>query len=119
MVTERFEIGEELFTVPYDYDLSGIVNASYARPPEVMRIRKVTTRAYRGYCRTPADAVARALDDIVDLREEIMATVAATPAITEKDQEERLKYIGRFFEEAADDREKLLKQFEKDCIGKR
>ena len=28
------------------------------------------------------------------------------------------EYIDRFFEEAADDREKLLKRFGKDCVGR-
>ena len=42
-------------TVPYDFDFAGVVNARYATPPpdltERNRIRRVTQRLYRGFCR--------------------------------------------------------------------
>lgn len=37
-------------TVPYDFDLSGIVNAPYALPAEELEMRSVRERRYRGYC---------------------------------------------------------------------
>ncbi len=44
------------FTVPYDFDHSGFVNADYALPPELFTEKfgteKVTERVYRGYPRT-------------------------------------------------------------------
>ncbi len=42
-----------LYAVPYDFDMSGIVNARYARPHEKLqsRISDVRTRLYRGLCR--------------------------------------------------------------------
>ncbi len=36
--------------VPYDFDQSGIINASYAAPDERLKIRSVRERVYRGYC---------------------------------------------------------------------
>jgi len=37
-------------TVPYDFDHSGMVNASYAHPAEELEMRSVIERRYRGYC---------------------------------------------------------------------
>lgn len=114
---DLIEKNEVLLPVPRDFDLAGLVNATYAKPAEETRIRRVTTRAYRGYCRSPIDAVASALDRIVELQDEIMAVVAEAPDVEGDDKESRAEYIGEFFEEATEDREKLLKQFEKKCIG--
>ena len=36
--------------IPYDFDLSGLVNAPYARPPAELRMSRVTERRYRGFC---------------------------------------------------------------------
>ncbi len=40
------------YTVPYDFDHSGIVAAPYARPPEELGLRSVQERRFRGYCLT-------------------------------------------------------------------
>jgi hypothetical protein len=36
--------------VPYDFDITGMVNTTYAAPPIELGIKKVTTRLYRGFC---------------------------------------------------------------------
>jgi hypothetical protein len=36
--------------VPYDFDQAGMVNTDYARPDKRLRINRVTTRLYRGFC---------------------------------------------------------------------
>ena len=41
-----------LFPVPYDFDLSGLVNAPYAIPDRRLGLRTVVDRLYRGPCRT-------------------------------------------------------------------
>ena len=43
--------GESLFPIPYDFDASGFVDASYAPEPlPRFRIRSNRTRLYRGFC---------------------------------------------------------------------
>ena len=110
---------DAVLPIPYDFDRSGLVNAKYAKPAEGARIRKVTMRLYRGYCRSPIDDVAAGLDAIVALRKPIVELARSVPVVGKESAEERAQYIDRFFEEAVDDREKLLKRFEKDCIGRR
>jgi hypothetical protein len=40
------------YTVPYDLNHCGLVNASYALPPEELGIKSVTERVYRGFPRS-------------------------------------------------------------------
>ena len=49
-----------LYPVPYDFDLSGLVNPPYALPDRRMGIQAVTERLYRGPC-LPADQLEQAL----------------------------------------------------------
>lgn len=39
-----------LYTIPYDFDASGIVDAHYALPPEALNQRNIRQRLFRGYC---------------------------------------------------------------------
>jgi hypothetical protein len=114
---DLFEKGEALYPVPYDFDRTGLVNAKYAKPADGARIRKVTSRLYRGYCRSSIDDVADALDAIAALREPILDVTGSMAVIGKETAGERVEYIDRFFEEAINDREKLLERFEKDCLG--
>ena len=105
-----------LYPVPFDFDLSGFVNATYAKTADR---RRVTTRVYGGYCRSPIEAVALAVDEITALREQILDVTQASPAVGRDDVESRVGYIDGFFEEANDDREKLIAKFERTCLGGR
>ena len=42
--------GELLWSIPYDFDMAGLVDAPYATPNEKFRIRSVRQRVYRGRC---------------------------------------------------------------------
>jgi hypothetical protein len=42
--------GGPIFSIPYDLDMSGLVNARHATPNPRFRIRSVRTRLYRGRC---------------------------------------------------------------------
>ena len=58
--------------IPYDFDMSGLVNARYAAPPEHLPIRLVRTRFYRGLCQPPA-VMDEALAHMLSKKDEIMA----------------------------------------------
>jgi hypothetical protein len=44
-----------VYPIPYDFDYSGLVDASYALPPPDLHITTVRDRVYRGDCRTPTE----------------------------------------------------------------
>ncbi len=102
------------YTVPYDLYLSGLVNARYAEPDPSLGITRVTRRLYRGYCVSP-DALASALDRIVELQEEILAVPAAVEGLSEQESERARDYLQQFFEQA-ENRDRMLSRFEQRCI---
>jgi len=110
------DVGKTLYTLPYDFDLSGLVNATYAKPDASARISRVTQRIYRGYCKSPIQSIETALQTVRTLRDDILATAQAVPALDTKYTEWRVTFLERFFA-AAESEEKLLRQFDRQCLG--
>ncbi len=111
---DLFELGGHTLLVPYDFDLAGLVDASYAKPDPEIKIHSVRTRRYRGYC-LPAPVLAQALDTVIGQRATIMETAAAVPAADAEALDERLEYLEEFFETVSD-RERVLKDYERRCL---
>ena len=96
--------GSEGYTpVPYDFDYSGIVNASYAVPGENLGIKSVTERYYMGPCRDDEQYLAT-IRYMEDFREEILALVRDFPYLLEKDKQEMISYIESFYKEVSNPR---------------
>ena len=108
------ETGAEVFYVPYDFDLSGFVDAPYAFPPPDLRLKSVTQRRYRGFC-TGRDYLQQALRTIVAKRSEMVEIVQSLPVLSDKDKSRRIAYLDQFFRAAADE-DRLLDRFERRCI---
>lgn len=91
-------------TVPYDFDFSGLVNARYATvAPELQRrIRRVTQRLYRGFCRpelTHALAVAPFAENRADIEALIMDFAArGYEDFDQDDAEDMIEYFEDFWE---------------------
>ena len=111
---ELFELDDIVVFVPYDLDLSGLVNARYAFPDRTLRIKRVTQRLYRGLC-TDRSILGAALDEVIGRETEITEVLQDTPGLTDDNREKAIRFVGRFFERAAD-REDLLDSFERRCV---
>jgi hypothetical protein len=107
------KIGDKYFPVPYDFDLAGLVNASYARPDPSLKIRKVWMRLYRGFCTDP-DVLRSALTEITSREGEVKATISNLPQLSEKEKAKQIDYLDKFFRKT-DDEEKIINSFEKSC----
>lgn len=112
---DLFERDGIVVFVPYDLDLSGLVNAKYAFPDRTLRIKRVTQRLYRGLC-SDRSIVGAALDKVQANEKDIMAVLAATPGLSDDNRDKAKRFLGRYFEKAAD-RDKLLDKFEQRCVG--
>ena len=110
---ELIKIGSKQFPVPFDFDLAGLVNATYARPDPSLKITKVRQRLYRGFCTNP-DVLRAALDTLSSKEDEILQVVANLPLMSAKDKKKKTGYLQEVFRKA-DDRDKLIKSFEKNC----
>ena len=91
------EIGVQGFIpVPYDFDYSGLVNASYAVPGENLGIRSVTDRYYLGPCRDP-ESCRETIDLFTEKREEIIGMVEGFPFLERRNKSEMRAYLNEFF----------------------
>jgi hypothetical protein len=111
---DLFDIGSNHHYVPYDFDLSGLVNARYARPDPSVGNSRVTQRAYRGYC-VSTDALKNALGDIQARRVDILDVINQLPGLSEKSIKKTKKYLDQFFSQA-NDVEKTARSFERRCL---
>lgn len=82
--------------VPYDFDMSGIVNAKHAQPNPKFRLRNVKMRLYRGRC-----ANNQYLDDSLqnfrDRREEINRLISESPQMSNGNKKSLRNYIDDFY----------------------
>ena len=108
------ETDATILYIPYDFDLSGFVDAPYAFPPPDLRIDSVTQRRYRGFC-TERDALKKALDMVVPKRQDIAALLESLPVLSDKNKRRRMSYLDQFFR-AAENEDTLLKRFENRCL---
>ena len=111
---DLYELDSRVIFVPYDFDLTGLVNAPYAFPDRTLRIRRVTQRLYRGLC-TDRENLRRALATVKSKRVEILAVVGDLPGLEPGNAERAARYLEDFFEAAADE-ERLLTSFENRCL---
>lgn len=88
----------QIFFVPYDFDMAGLVNAPYAEPNPRFDLRSVTSRLYRGHCRFNPE-----LDDTVALylskRAEVMALVDAQEGLDDSERKKLRSFLERFYED--------------------
>jgi hypothetical protein len=90
-----------LLAVPYDYDFSGAVNASYATPPPQIPIRSVRERYYRGFCQ-PDSVLMPVLERFRTAKDSIYAAVQAVPDLPERDVRGLLEYFDDFYRTLGD-----------------
>jgi hypothetical protein len=112
--TDLFEIDSKLVLVPYDFDLSGLVNAPYAKPDPALRINSVRKRLYRGYCLATED-LTNALESIVAKQSDIASLPSETPGLSSREKEGASRYLRAFFKDVSDI-EKVVRNFDKRCL---
>ncbi len=105
----------KLLLVPYDFDLTGFVDAKYAKPDASLRTSSVKQRRYRGYC-TDRGTLRRALDMVIAHENAFMGVVDSLPVLTQKDKAKKKRYLAGFFKQAKKP-ERLVNRFDSRCLG--
>ena len=100
--------------VPYDFDVSGLVNPPYALPPDGLGIDSVKQRRYRGYCVHNRQALAVAAEFRAK-RAEIVGVLGAVPGLDGGRQQKAAAYLEGFFQDIATD-EDVNRRLLKTCI---
>ncbi len=89
---------KEFIPLPYDFDLTGVVNAPYATVNEDLPINSVRDRLYRGFCRTD-ELFYHVRDEYLNLEPSFRNVLEEyKEALGEKEYDDVVKYLDRFFD---------------------
>jgi hypothetical protein len=102
-----------VYSVPYDFDMSGLIDTRYSQVAEGLEIRSVRQRLYRGICR-PREALMEAIQPYNEHRDAIYALWNGQEGLDPKVLEETIEYLDEFYEIINDDR-KIEREIEDDC----
>jgi hypothetical protein len=106
---------ETFWSIPYDFDLTGFVEAKHAQFDPKGPRKTLRHRVYYGWCRNE-EFVPQSLQAFRDKRGEIEALIASHPELSDGRRKRLQKYIENFYEELEDE-DKLLRKFADDCRG--
>ncbi len=107
--------GAPILPVPYDFDMSGFVNAPYATPNPRFKLRSVKQRKYRGRCANN-EHIPNTIARFNEQRANIEALIAGNPYLNEGEIKETLRFTEAFYD-VVNDPAKLKRNISGDCIG--
>ena len=84
-------------TVPYDFDMSGIVNTPYAKPAEELLLNSVRTRRYRGYCIQDMKKFDEVISLFNQLKENFYSTITNCGLLDDKYKKSTIKFFDEFY----------------------
>ncbi len=84
--------------VPYDFDHSGIVSASYAKPAAELKLNSVRERRYRGNCQPDPRAFDAVIAEFQSKRESFFAVCRNAAYLDEASRKFMIGYLEDFFE---------------------
>jgi hypothetical protein len=84
-------------TVPYDFDMSGIVNSPYARPAEELKMNSCRERRYRGYCMLDMKQFDSAIELFNKRKEDIYSVYTNCSLLDAKYIKSTLKFLDEFY----------------------
>lgn len=90
------------FVIPFDFDLAGIVNASYAKPNLEANISNVRERYYMGIC-LPESEIKEGLKKFFEKKDEIYALYQNTELLNRTTKQKTLSYLDEFYEIVEDE----------------
>lgn len=106
------EPGSALLPIPYDFDMSGLVDAPYASPNPKLKIEKVTQRLYRGYC-IHNGLLDSSIGILAEKRNAFESLVAEQEGLLSGSRRTAAQYIDKFYDRvssASDIERNLVKE---------
>ncbi len=95
MYTRRTSADKRI-PIPFDFDMSGLVNANYASPPAHLPIRLVRTRYYRGLCQ-PDDVMQETVAHMLSKKAEVLALFETQADLSRLTRNRTVSYVKKFF----------------------
>lgn len=106
--------GQPIYAIPYDFDMSGFVDAPYAEPNPRFKLKSVTQRLYRGRC-LHNSYLDDSVRDFQEHREAIFALIERQPELTPKMRKQVRKFVEEFYE-VIDSDEQVHRRITSRCI---
>lgn len=85
------------YAVAYDFDYSGIVNAPYAVPDEMLGIQTVTERVYRGFQRT-LEELQEAAKIFIQKKDSIYGLISNCQYLNDRSKKEMTGFLNGFYD---------------------
>lgn len=82
--------------IPYDFDFCGFVNPPYTKPPEIIPIKNVTDRYYRGFCRTSRE-IEPAINLFLEKRDTIYRLIINDSYLNDQHKKQIINYVDEFY----------------------
>ena len=106
--------GEAIYAIPYDFDMSGLVDAPYAEPNPRFRIKRVTQRLYRGRC-AYNDNLQTSIQLFQDNRDAIYELIGQQEQLEDSTRKRVSKFVDSFFD-VIDNPKKVKREITSKCI---
>jgi hypothetical protein len=84
--------------VPFDFDLTGVVNAEYAVPSEALGLKTIRERRFLGICLGREEFQTR-LKEFAAKKETIYKTVTDFPYLSQKSKNDITAFLDQFFDQ--------------------
>jgi hypothetical protein len=91
-----FEKDGEIICIPYDFDFSGLVDASYAVPNNIYKIKSVRDRVYLGKNVT-LNNLEPVLNIFIEKKENLIDLVESCNLLSRKNRNEASEYLNSFY----------------------
>lgn len=88
--------GRPYYSIPYDFDMSGLISAPHAQPNPKLRLESVQERLYRGRC-VNNDRLPKTLQLFAEKRPDIEALIRDQAELSPAKQRDMLSYIDDFY----------------------
>jgi len=100
--------------IPHDFDWTGVVNASYAIPAEIIGTENVRERIFEGICRSK-ETYNNELDLFLEKKEEFYKVINEFPYVNQKVKKDITSYLDGFFDQLAGNKNNILYNLVNTC----
>jgi hypothetical protein len=100
--------------IPYDFDWTGVVNASYAVPAENVGTESVRERLFLGICRSES-VFREKLDEFSGHKNDFYKVINDFPYLKPRDKADVINYLDQFFDQLGGNRNNIISTFRNSC----
>ncbi len=109
--SKLIQVGHDIYSVPYDFDFSGLVDAAYAGSNPLVKTKTVRRRQYRGFCTDPK-TLSTALAEFPGLESKLDDVFDSATGLSAREAGRGKRYLQKFFKTI---QEKGQGVFEESC----